>query len=338
MIIGFVQLEIREKAMKTLNLVCWSLIQFSLTSCSLWPSGPSKPEIIISYDEMPLEKPIISNPQWGPEGEYIYLTCWNFDVAGFAICRSDSRGDYVEKIKTLDGSPIRCAVSPEGNKLAYWEFDTISAYSSDIVVFTDLDGNIIDTIHAYSPLTRGRFSTVSDTLFYLAVPHEGVRCYNLNTGEYELSFTHSAFPGVQRRDFDLFPGDTALVALDTVFSLTSNAKHVLPPKDCSQGYLTYSVNPSEPRYVALSGCGAPHLPKERHEEARNNDIIIIVDVIADTCTVLEATPRDRKDVEYWGVYYADFSPDGNSLVYYIYNNGVERDGNEIALITDIMDK
>ncbi|MBD3285086.1 hypothetical protein GF359_01815 [candidate division WOR-3 bacterium] len=67
-------------------------------SCSLWPWGPSRPEVIVTFDEMPLEDAIISNPQWGPDGEYIYFTCWNFIDEGFALCRMDSRGDYVEKI------------------------------------------------------------------------------------------------------------------------------------------------------------------------------------------------------------------------------------------------
>ncbi|MBD3285087.1 hypothetical protein GF359_01820 [candidate division WOR-3 bacterium] len=114
--------------------------------------------------------------------------------------------------------------------------------------------------------------------------------------------------------------------------MTSDDKQVLPDKECSRDFLTYSVNPTEPCYIALSGCGPPHLLKERYDEAENND------VIADTCTILEATPRDKKDVEYCGVYFADFSPEGNSLVYYIYSNRIDRDANQIALITDILNR
>lgn len=68
---------------------------------------------------------MISNPQWGPGGDYIYFICWNFSDEPQCICRTDPEGKDVEVVKKTKGYSLLCEVAPVGNRLAYWEKETI---------------------------------------------------------------------------------------------------------------------------------------------------------------------------------------------------------------------
>lgn len=308
-------------------------------SCS-WFSGPSKPKIIVEFEEMPGDTAPALSPRWSPDGSLIYFICWDI-WEDPCICSTDPEGEVVELLfREHEMAPEPLDVSPTGDRVAYWTNWWYGSNGCDRIIITDLEGNITDSIKTTTWGTSGRFSKVTDTLFYIFVPYNGLRQVNLNTGDYKAIVDNPKTGEISQ--FDLYPDDTAVVIGDTVYSLTSDDKRPLPslPAHDFPTYLCYSVNQAEPRYIAISGLGDVGLPPDdtlpEHASKDNTytDKIIIADMLEGATTTLEAAPRDRRDKKYQGVWFAEFSPDGNSLVYsvFVYNLSFE-----IGLITDVLD-
>jgi hypothetical protein len=247
---------------------------------------------------------------------------------------TDPEGLSVERI--LDVNADDFAVAAVGNKMAF--------RNSEFVFFADLDGNILDSIETVG--TSGRFSTVCDSLYYIYVLHEGVRRYNLNTMTYDVIVPHNydyaktPFNPV----FDLFPRDSALLMGDTIYSLTSNEKRILPVLDVEYDcYVDCTINPVDPRFVAFSdfvlvpegdttwfGPGYYLIPVIED--------LSIMDITDGSYTILKTTPRSTKKREYSYYGSPEFSPDGNTITYTVYTqqNGVS--GIEIARIMDVLEE
>jgi hypothetical protein len=299
-------------------------------SCSLF-SGPSRPEILVSVEELPTpgDYSFITNPQWGPDGN-IYFGCWSFstDTSEYAIFRVNPESKKNDQVAIISSAAF-LAVATKGNRMTF--------SGENATYISDLNACIEDSLEAG---LLGRFSTVCDTLYYTYMAKEGLRRYNLNTLEYEIVvhqdydiFKTHAYPV-----FDLFPEDSAVLIGDTVFSMTTGDKKALPELGLDYDfYKDCSINPANPRYVALYG-----LTKFDSLDKYNDPIftsvqdgIIIVDLSDGSYEVLNALPRNTHNKQYSCAATPRFSPDGNSIIYTVEREG-ERIGTELAIITNIL--
>lgn len=308
-------------------------------TCSLF-DGPSKPEIIVDYDNLQSKGYSDSfAPQWDKSGTNIFFV--GFGISKWeGVCKAGLEDESIEEIRFNKNEELgwTLAVSPISDVMAYVKVDNSVPQPRGIVMIGDLAGNARDSFLFSEPefifVSDLCFSRISDNILYILFAFGGEHTdlyllrLNLQTREYDTILTSTANLVDFWMTFDIFPEDSAVLMNDSIYSLASGGIRYVDFGSYSP-YAFCSINQPDPRYVAISGFEDPA------DTAKWADFIAVVNIIDGDVLEVPAAPRDRRDFSYDNVIDAVFSPDGNSLVYCI-NTYFDNDASTIiGLIREV---